>query len=91
MPRKDVIYNEEDKSFVFECPHCDVLIQVLESETACCIFRHAAFKSDGGQIGPHTGKAECDRLVESGEVVGCALPFRFFKDDPPYVEECGYI
>jgi hypothetical protein len=91
MTRKEVTYNEEDEAFSFECPHCNIIIQVLKSETACCIFRHAVYKNTYQQIGPHTRKDECDRLVLNNEVIGCAKPFKFYKSTNPYVEDCGYI
>jgi hypothetical protein len=88
---KPVEFNSIDGAYTFECPHCDMFIQVLKGETACCIFRHATYKNTTQQIGPHTSKAECDRLVEGGLVDGCAKPFKFFDNNPPYVEVCDYI
>lgn len=89
MPKKDVTL--EDGIYVFECPHCDNFIQVLQNETACCIFRHAAYKDTLKQICPHTTKDICESLLEKGLVVGCAKPFKFFHGNPPHVEECDYI
>lgn len=91
MSRKEVRLNELDNAFVFECPWCDQQVQVLVSDIACCIFRHAVFKENFQQVGPHTGKEECDRLVAEDLVIGCAKPFKLFVGTKPYVEECDYI
>jgi len=92
MPRKNVTYNQTDNSYIFECPYCDILIQVLVSDTACCIFRHAVFKNNGEPINPHSTKEQCDSFVNNGIVIGCARPFQLFKNDNYiYVEECDYI
>ena len=91
MPRKEVVYNSNDKTFVFECPHCNEQIQVLEIELACCIFRHAIYKHNYQQIDPHTSEEVCNKLKEQNTIFGCAKPFQFFKGSEPYVEECDYI
>jgi hypothetical protein len=96
MSTREVIYNFVDQTFTFRCPHCDILIQVLESETACCIFRHGVYKSTNQQINPHMPKVECDRLVEQDEVIGCAKPFMIMRGDnvgmgAVYVKVCDYI
>lgn len=83
---------EEGEFFIFECPHCNGTVIVHRSETACCIFRHAVQNSTFQQINPHTPKEECDRLRESGQIHGCAKPFRFVYSNPQnYVEKCDYI
>jgi hypothetical protein len=91
MTKKSAEFNIYDRAYTFECPHCDLPVQVLENDTACCIFRHAVYKTSMQQVGPHTSKDECDRLVSEELVFGCAKPFRLFKDSPAYVEECDYI
>ena len=85
----------EDGLLVFPCPHCEQVVVVNVRETNCCIFRHAALKSDATkQIDPHTPKEECDRLVLEDLVYGCAKPFQLVKqaDNESFVvQECGYI
>lgn len=75
--------------FYFECPYgdCGTVIVVNKKDIACKIFRHACFKT-GGNIGPHSKKELCDRLVAEGKVYGCAKPFTF---DGKTVLKCGYI
>jgi len=91
MPRKTVFYNQEDNSFVFECPNCSQIIQVLENEVMCSIFRCGILKSNLEQINPHAPKVECDRLTEEDLIFGCGKPFKIFKGVDRYVEECDYI
>ena len=91
MSVKEVEYNDEDRSYVFDCPHCSIKIQVLASEIACSIFRHGTYKTTNQQVGPHTSKEECDRLVEKDSVYGCCKPFRFVAGTHPTVEVCDYI
>lgn len=88
--RVPVTYTEADDAFVFECPHCAMLIQVLSTQINCAIFRHAVMKN-GTEISPHLPKEECDRLVAAGLVYGCCKPYRFVQTTPPYVEPCDYI
>jgi len=72
----------------FACPHCNGLVEVRANEINCTIFRHATLKSSGQQISPHAPKDECDKLLASGTINGCAKPFRF---DGTAVTICGYI
>lgn len=75
--------------YVFECPHCELLVTVPRNGLNCQIFRHGAYKADPSrQVPPHTPKDECDRLVAEGLIVGCGKPFRF---DGKTVEKCGYV
>jgi hypothetical protein len=91
MPIKEAIYNLDDNSYIFECPHCNDLIQVMEDEIYCCIFRCGLYKNTFEQIDPHTSKDECDRLFNEGLIYGCGKPFKFIQENSPYVEECEYI
>lgn len=91
MTKKEVSFNKIDKMYVFECPHCEQVIQVLESEINCSIFRCGIFKHNQKQMDPHTPKSECDRFFNEGFIYGCGKPFKFFKGEQPYVEECEYI
>jgi len=83
-----VIYNDDEKCYYFECPHCNMLCQVLKDEIKCKIFRHAVMKKDMKFIYQHAPQSECERLVQSGAVWGCGKPFKF---DGTTVEKCGYI
>jgi hypothetical protein len=89
--KMEVIFNNIDKAYTFSCPHCKLLIQVMANETACCIFRHGVYKETNQQISPHTGKVECDRLIETKSIIGCGKPFRFVNGNKLYVEICDYI
>jgi hypothetical protein len=83
---------EEKGMLEFRCPHCGGGVEVLVREVNCKIFRHAVYIKNGQQIGPHTKKHECDRLVREGLVRGCAKPFRLNRNGPNwYVEVCDYI
>jgi len=89
-----VLFVPEDACYVFECPHCGVIVQVLKNEVNCQIFRHAVLKSTNEQINPHTPKARCDQLAETGQIYGCGKPFRLFfgiNGIVERVEPCGYI
>jgi len=85
------IYNPTEKSYLFNCPHCNELIEVLKSQTRCCIFRHGVYKKNLKQIPPHSKKEKCDKLFEKGLIYGCGKPFKFVKGEEPYVIECDYI
>ena len=74
------------------CPHCDILIEILELN--CCIFRCGIYKKNYLQIPPHSTKTECDRLFKNNEIYGCGKPFRIIPilSKPNYiVETCDYL
>ena len=86
----------ESQSYIFACPNCNEFIQVLRSQTACCIFRHGIFKHNGEQVPPHSAKELCDSLKETGRIYGCGKPFKIILTTIPefphgYAEMCGYI
>lgn len=82
---------KEDKDiYIFECPHCDITIQVKKNEINCCIFRCGIYKNNYNQIPPHTKKEECDRLKNNNLIYGCGKPFKFNKELKE-IEICGYI
>ena len=56
-----------------ECPHCDVLIEILEVN--CAIFRCGILKDTGEQIDPHLPKQSCDDLKD--KIWGCSRPFKY--------------
>jgi hypothetical protein len=96
-----VTFDPAQQLYRFRCPHCLQRVEVLKNQIACQIFRHAFYYQlhpQRGliltqQISPHMPKAQCDRLVAQGKVVGCAKPFKFVygPDGNHHVEECDYI
>ena len=89
-----VIFSQADNCYLFNCPHCDNLIQVEKNQTNCKIFRHGQFKSTGEQLPPHSSKQLCDQVAASGSIHGCGKPFRLVPDDNGIittVEICDYI
>ena len=94
MTKKPLFYSQSDDSYIFECPQCNLLIQVKRNEINCKIFRHAILKSSNQQINPHSSKDYCEELITNDLVYGCAKPFCIKVDKnnvPIYVESCGYI
>ena len=79
MVKKLVTYIREDNTYIFECPHCSVTIQVGIQQINCSIFRCGEYKNTRMQIPPHLSKEKCDALIEQDLVYGCAKPFKFFK------------
>ena len=77
-----------DNFYIFQCPHCQIYIEVHKNETNCKIFRCGIYKSNNQPINPHSPKTVCDELKEKDLIHGCGKPF-IFKDT--YVEECEYI
>lgn len=90
---KDIIYVPEDKTYVFECPHCNLMIQVSQQQVICKTFRHGVMKDTMKQIPPHTKKDECERLKNADLIYGCGKPFKMFKSHKKYayVDVCDYI
>ena len=64
------------------CPHCDVLIEIVEVN--CAIFRCGILKSTGEQIAPHASKEEIEKL----DFWGCGGPMRLVEGK---LEKCEYI
>lgn len=84
----NIIYNDFDKAYYFECPHCNLMCQVDVHEVRCKIFRHAVFKSNMDFVRPHATKEECDSWIANDLVWGCGKPFRFEGEK---AVKCGYI
>lgn len=83
-----------DNIYFFECPHCDLLIEVEKNEINCKIFRHAVLKDSGQQINPHASKIDCDNLFSKNLVYGCAKPFKILLNEngiPITAVICDYI
>jgi len=90
----NVTFQQEDNCYVFNCPHCDSLIQVEKNQVNCTIFRHGQYKSTGEQIPPHSSKEICDSLVKQNLIYGCGKPFKLLLDSNNIVshaEICDYI
>jgi len=83
----------ENDFYVFKCPHCQQYVQVHKNEINCRIFRHAVYKNNMVPISPHASKDQCDNLVATDQVYGCAKPFMLSRntDNDFVVEICGYI
>ena len=81
------------EDIIIKCPHCAQMIMVNQKDINCAIFRHAILKETGEQIDPHSKKIVCDKLVQNGEVFGCAKPFKLVRIDSfNYIaEKCDYI
>jgi hypothetical protein len=76
--------------YVFNCPHCQMLVQVPRDGLNCQIFRHGVLKSNPDvQVPPHASQAECEQLVANGLIYGCGKPFIYRGGDT--AEICGYI
>ena len=83
---------EDGNLYRFNCPHCEQQIEVEKNQVNCRIFRCGILKSNFRQIGPHTKKAECDRLKAQNLIYGCGKPFKFVtKNGTNSIEICGYI
>lgn len=78
-----------EEYIVIECPHCQTQIQIYKNEINCAIFRHGILKSTGTQIGSHSSKEECTKLIKNGLIYGCGKPFKLV--DGNKVEICDYI
>lgn len=93
---KIVSYIPDDNTYVFECPHCNLLVQVKEKDIRCKIFRHAVYKANNKPIPPHANKDLCEKLLQKGLIHGCAKPFRLryknVNDKSNFTAEiCDYI
>lgn len=79
-----------DKSiWVIECPHCGILIEVVELN--CRIFRCGVYKDNSyTQIDPHLPKVQCEELVLNNSIYGCGKPFRI-PDGSTEPVICDYI
>ena len=92
--KKKVRYIDIEHCYIFECPHCEMLIQVAENEVNCQIFRHAIMKSTGQQVNPHASKEYCKSLISQNLVYGCCKPFKLFRGQNgtiEYSDKCDYI
>jgi hypothetical protein len=89
---KSIMFNDEDNTYIFECPHCDNMVQVLRNELNCLVFRCGYLKKTMEQINPHLSKVECDILEGNGLIFGCGKPFQLVMNtSKPFVRVCEYI
>ena len=91
---KNITYIKEDNAYIFNCPHCNQLIQVLKNQINCKIFRHGYYKNTLEQIPPHSSKEVCDDLFNKGLIYGCGKPFIVQYGDSGMLENvsiCDYI
>ena len=88
-----------DNVYIFNCPQCDLYLEVEKSQVNCEIFRHGFFyiQTPRGiilttQMNPHASKTECESLLHDNKIIGCGKPFRMVKEENEYsVVECDYI
>jgi hypothetical protein len=90
MAAPTVAVSDPNADYVFNCPHCHMLVQVPRDGLNCQIFRHGVLKSNSeAQVPPHASQAECEQLVAAGLIYGCGKPFIYRGGDA--AEICGYI
>ena len=76
--------------YIVICPSCKDSIIIYKNELNCRIFRHAVYKNM--QPINHTSKDDCDKMLVSGIIYGCASPFRIEGDkDNITAVVCDYI
>ena len=77
--------------YIFICPHCEGTIIVHRNELNCRIFRHGVYLNMQ-PMNPHTPKEECDRLVQTNQIIGCGKPFLIEGEgSEAKAVACGYI
>jgi hypothetical protein len=69
-------YRIENNILVGKCPHCQEYVSIKEKDIQCGIFRHAVYRNNYQPIPPHSSKIECETLVSTNKVFGCAKPFQ---------------
>ena len=82
------LFLEDSQAFIFNCPHCQQVIYVANTEINCKIFRHGIYKHDYRQINPHETKERCEQLIKEDLIYGCGKPFYF---DGTTAKVCDYI
>jgi len=71
--------NENNDDYVFTCLHCDEPFIIHHNDFNCKILRHGVYKHNLQPINPHATKSECETLVSSGQIYGCAGPLMITK------------
>ena len=95
MPPTD----NKEHIYVFTCLHCNQPFVIHDTDFNCKILRHGVYKHNLQPINPHAPKEECDALVASEQIYGCAGPLLITKgsagsvgSDSDYsVTICDYI
>lgn len=75
-------------AYVFECPHCNLMLYVQKKDVNCAIFRHGYNIKTKEQIPPHSSKEKCEEYLKDENIVGCCKPFKLVNGKPKI---CGYI
>lgn len=71
-----LINDNKEEMFRFNCPHCEVILEVLKKDINCSIFRHGVFKNNWLLIPPHSSKEQINKWIEMDEMIGCGKPFK---------------
>jgi hypothetical protein len=79
----------DNNYIIVACPHCQDLILIYKSQIRCRIFRHGVYIKTNKPIKPHLSQKECNSLLSSKKILGCAKPFRL--NDENKTEICEYI
>jgi hypothetical protein len=69
-----------DEIFTFNCPKCNIQIEVLIKELNCRIFRCGAYKETLEPINPHASLEECNNLLKNDLIYGCTQPFKILQN-----------
>ena len=72
---------------IFNCPHCNDTVVVMQKDIRCGMFIHAVYTKSGRPINPHTNEKKCKQLKSQNKILGCAKPFKF---DGRIAEICDY-
>jgi len=70
-------YDNDQKTYYFNCPHCEKMIAVQKKDIRCTRFCHGNMKIDNKPISPYTTKLESEKLLENDLIYGCGKPFIF--------------
>jgi hypothetical protein len=95
----DTFFDSENNLYIFDCPHCNLVITVDKNQINCKIFRHGYLYEKHNskiilldQINPHASKEQCDNLKAKNMIYGCGKPFKVdIINDKFIVEKCDYI
>jgi hypothetical protein len=75
--------------FHYQCPHCELWIQVRREDLNCKIFRHGVFIDSGKPIDPHASKGDVES--QSHNILGCGGPHMIYNDTGKwYVRACSW-
>lgn len=76
--------------YTFTCLHCQEPFVISHKDFNCRILRHGVFKATLEPIPPHATKEECDALLQSGTIYGCAGPLQIVVDSAGETKSNGY-